>query len=117
MNTSLWEQFIYSPSVQLEKLSQTHPQATVSRWNFYHPIATRICLPQWYEKNIFHVPEKFAVQFCEQPFRSKNNSISIQAVRSDAVFERYAEFFLAETAPPRPLGPKGEVYVPSAGKI
>eukprot|EP01043_Picozoa_sp_COSAG02_P021121 COSAG02_NODE_1063_length_14846_cov_134.162745_9_plen_119_part_00 len=33
------------------------------------------------------------------------------------IFERYALFFLAETAPPRPLGPKGEVYVPSAGKI
>ncbi len=34
-----------------------------------------------------------------------------------AVFERYAEFFLAETAPPQPLGPKGEVYFVSAGKI
>jgi hypothetical protein len=52
----LWEQFIYSPSVQLEKLSQTHPQATVSRWNFFHPIATRIRLPQWYEKNILRSP-------------------------------------------------------------
>jgi hypothetical protein len=31
-------------------------------------------------------------------------------------FERYALFFLAETAPPRPLGPKGEVYLPGAGK-
>ena len=65
INTSLWEQFIYSPSVQLEKLSQTHPQATVSRWNFFYPIATRICLPQWYEKNILRVPEKSSVQFSE----------------------------------------------------
>ncbi len=81
---------------------------------FFHPIATRICLPQWYEKNILRSPENFTVQFSEQPFRSKNNSISIQAVRSD--FERYALFFLAETAPPRPLGPKGEVYFVSAGK-
>jgi hypothetical protein len=31
-------------------------------------------------------------------------------------FERYALIFLAETAPPRPLGPKGEAYFPSAGK-
>eukprot|EP01043_Picozoa_sp_COSAG02_P004919 COSAG02_NODE_130_length_34758_cov_80.817767_39_plen_70_part_00 len=33
-----------------------------------------------------------------------------------AVFERYALFFLAETAPPRPLGPKGEVHLAGAGK-
>ena len=33
------------------------------------------------------------------------------------VFERYVLFFTTETAPPRPLGPKGEVYFVSAGKI
>ena len=77
-------------SVQLEKLSQTRPQATVSRWNFFHSVAARICLSfcvlRWFssvtiyffspkrltpdpsdqnEKVILSVPENFNMGFAE----------------------------------------------------
>ena len=51
-------QFIYSRPGSIRKLRETFPQATVSRWNFYHPIAARICLPQWYENKFHTAPEK-----------------------------------------------------------
>ena len=46
-----------------------------------------------------------------------NSMSSTQAVRSDAVFERYAQFPLAKTAHSRPPGPKGEEYFTGSGKL
>ena len=49
----------------IRKMFELRPQATVSRWKFYHLIAARIRLPHRYEKNILEVPDKFNVGFSE----------------------------------------------------
>jgi hypothetical protein len=103
-------------SVQLEKLSQTRPQATVSRWNFFtrsppesaSRTGMRRISCKFRKTSIWDLPSS---RFVPKIDRFESRLFVLR------VFERYHLFFFAETAHLRPLGPKREGNLVNSGKL